>query len=134
MLYDSKSRETIMKTLTKLAMFAISGALLMPVSAMAGDNCKNVDITVQNLTGSEIKVKKIKHYDFDKSKWRGNFNVANKVSNNYQKTYNKNLQFVKNDQTRIAVYYYNFQTGNSIWAYGSSFVCNKNDNVTVRIN
>jgi len=123
-----------MKTVTKLAMIAITGSLLMPMSAMASDKCKNIDITVKNQTGSEIRVKKIKHYDYDRSKWRSNFNVSNKISNNYQKTYTKNLQYVKNDETKVAVYYYNFRTGNNIWAYGSKFVCNTNDNVTVVVN
>lgn len=124
----------MMKMLTKIAMFAISGVLLLPVSAMAGDNCKNVNITVKNQTGSEIRVKKIKHYDYDRGKWRGNFNLANKISNGYQKTYRKNLQFVKNDEAKVGVYYYNFRTGNKIWAYSSKFVCNRGDSVTVYVN
>ena len=121
-----------MKIVKSAAVLLLANAMLFPTLASAG-NCKNVDIKIENHTGGEIKIKKIWHYDFGKGKWRTNSTTNRKISNNYSRTYTKDLQYVKNESTQVAIYYHQYDINIDRWAYGSTFTCNKNDNIVVDI-
>lgn len=121
-----------MKIVKSTAVLLLASAMLLPTLASAG-SCKNVDIKIENRTGGQIKVKKIWHYDFGKGKWRTNSATNRKISNNYSRTYTKDLQYVNDESTQVAILYHQYDINIDRWAYGSTFTCNKNDNVTVDI-
>ena len=122
-----------MKTLTKVAVLVITSALLLPTSAMAG-NCRNVDITVANASGSEVRINRITHYDFYRQKVRRNFTLPRRLPNGRSWNYRKNLQFVKNELTQISFHYYNSQRRSYQTAVSQPFTCRKGMAVTIRIN
>ncbi len=93
-----------------VALFLIAGFAL-PASAA---KCKNVKIKVTNNTGKEIKVTNAKYWDTEKEKWR-NENFSNwKIANTDTESKTKHLEYVKNQQVKIYVYYKE-NTGGSRW-------------------
>ncbi len=121
-----------MKMIQAIGALAMLITMALPSVASAG-NCRNVDITIQNHTGGEIKIKKIWHYDYGKGKWRTNSTTNRRLDNNYQTTYTKNLQYVKGESTRVKVLYYQYDIMYDIWAEGDVFNCDNNDRITIDI-
>ena len=121
-----------MKIVKSAAVLLLASAMLFPTLASAG-NCKNVDIKIENSTGGQIKIKKIWHYDFGKGKWRTNSTTNRKISNNYSRTYTKDLQYVKNEPTQVAIFYHQYDINIDRWFNSSTFTCIKNGNITIDI-
>ena len=90
--------------------FWVTGILaltLLPGVVFAfGDNCKDVRMAVFNDHPVEIKVLRIEYKDYDKDgKWRTE-NVTNrKIATTKHYTFIRNLEYVKNDDTKIKVVY-----------------------------
>ena len=123
-----------------------SGAILIGLSLASmsfafGDNCKDVRILVKNNRAQEIKVTKVKYYDYDKSKWRsesgwGTLKIAPGLSGYKYKT--RDLEYVKNDLTKVKIYW-KYNTGGSSWSSehtqtSSNFTCNEGDDVYFTVN
>ena len=120
-----------MSTWKVAGILSLIGLMLLPAAAMAAGSCKNVDITIQNHTGGEFKIKKIWHYDYGSQKWRTNIASNRNLANNYSTTYRKDLQKVKGEMTRVAVLYYQYDIQVERWAQSASFACHKGDSVVV---
>ena len=121
-----------MKIIQAVSVLTLLVAMVLPSVATAG-NCRNVDITIMNHTGGEIKIKKIWHYDYGKEKWRTNVATNRRLDNNYQTTYTKDLQYVKGEKTKVKVQYYQYDLMYDFWMKGEKFHCDKNDKITIDI-
>ncbi len=121
-----------------------SGAILIGLSLASmsfalGDNCKDVKISVTNHRVQEIKVTKVKYYDYDKSKWRSESTWGTlKLAPNIKGSKTRDLEYVKNDLTKVKIYW-KYNTGGSSWSSeytktSSSFTCNQGDSVSFTIN
>lgn len=83
----------------------LTAGLAMGSSAHAGDLCKNFDIKISNQTGYTAKVTKVEYYDYDKTKWRSEALTQQVLQNNVLWTWNRNLEYVDNDLTRLRITY-----------------------------
>ena len=96
--------------------FALTLIFLPGVAFGFGDNCKDVRMAVFNDHPVEVKVIKIEYKDYDKDgKWRTE-NVTNrKIATTKHYTFIRNLEYVKNDDTKIKVVYKE-NLGGSRWS------------------
>ncbi len=120
------------------------GLSLASMSFAFGDNCKDVRILVKNNRAQEIKVTKVKYYDYDQGAngtWRsesgwGTLKIAPGLSGYKYKT--RDLEYVKNDLTKVKIYW-KYNTGGSSWSSeytktSSDFICNEGDDVYFTVN
>ena len=128
--------KTLKTTATALMMAA---GMMMGGNALAGDNCKNFDIKIDNYSGYQVKVTKVEYYDYDKTKWR-NENLTQKIlQNNVRWTWERDLEHVDNDHTKFKVSYKEKYGGSfngyssTKYAYSSKFVCKDNGARTVTL-
>ena len=121
-----------MKALKVAGILTLSSMMLLPAMGVAG-SCKNVDVRIDNHTGGEIKIKKIHHKDYGKGKWRTNIATNRNLPDGYRTTYTKDLQYVKGEDTKVAVLYHQYDLMIDRWAYSPKFHCTKNDVVLVDI-
>ena len=100
---------SIAKTLACLLLPAAAAAFITvgasPQAHALGDTCKNVKIKVINARPVQIKVTKIEYYDYDRGKWRSEAFVNRKISKTKSYTWNRNLEHVKNDKTKVRITY-----------------------------
>ena len=118
----------------------IAAGMMMGGNALAGDNCKNFDIKIDNHSGYQVKVTKVEYYDYDKTKWR-NEDLTHKIlQNNVRWTWERNLEHVDNDDTKLKISYKEKYGGafggysSTKTAYSSKFVCKDNGARTVTLN
>ena len=121
-----------MKVLNVAGILTLTSMMLLPAVGVAG-SCNNVEVRIDNRTGGEIKIKKIWHKDYGKDKWRTNIASNRRLADGYRTTYTKDLQYVKGEDTKVAVLYHQYDLTIDRWAYSSKFHCDKNDVVLVDI-
>ncbi len=106
-----------MKTIT-LAVLGLS-LILAHTSFAAGDVCSDVKITLSNTTPDEVKVTTFEYYDYDQQKWRTEsmFGIDGfqKLEPNHGMTWTRDLEHVKNDNTKFRVTY-EHHVGGTKWA------------------
>lgn len=88
---------------------ALAAVVMLTPAAQAGDTCKDVTVKVTNGHDAKVQIMSFEFYDYDKERWR-----SEKLDHTFSdhtlkpgeaKTYLRNLQGVKNDQTRIRLTY-----------------------------
>lgn len=79
--------------------------LMMGNTAFAGDLCKSVDIRISNQTGYTAKVTKVEYYDYDTNQWRSEALTQQILQDNVLWTWNRNLEHIDNDLTKLRVSY-----------------------------
>ena len=105
-----------------------------PVQA-AGDNCKNVDITVINDRPVEIHVTKLEYYDYDANKWRSEALIDRKIDTGKHYKWTRDLEHVDNDRTTVRITYKDHEGGGR-WGAArtdslSTSKCKDNANLTI---
>ena len=132
-----------MKTLkTTATALLIAAGMMMGGNAFAlgNDNCKNFDIKVKNHSGYQVKITKVEYKDYDKNKWRNESLTQKVLQNNVLWTWERNLEHVDNDNTKLKISYKEKYGGafggysSTKTAYSSKFVCKDNGARTVTLN
>ena len=115
----------------------IAAGMMMGGNALAGDNCKNFDIKIQNQSGYQVKVTKVEYYDYDKTKWRKESLTQKVLQNNVIWTWERDLEHVDNDSTKIKVSFKEKYGGavngysHTMYAYSNKFTCRDNGSKTI---
>jgi hypothetical protein len=137
-----------------LASLLLSGTF--PIAAepafALGDKCKDVKITLKNISSDTLEVTKVEYKDFKKDKLRTEFMLGISVLNilypygveyidpgkSYTRT--RNLEFVGNDETFILVRYRHVRDANGValnqgilFSPPNRFVCKNNSSHTVEL-
>ena len=124
------------KTSIPTAVIAVSlllVSLTSPTPSFAlNDNCKDVRISVFNDHPVEIKVTKIEYRDYDKeNKWRSEALVNRKIATTKHYQFIRNLEHVKNDDTKIRITYKENQSGSrwgkELTVTGSKHECSEDE-------
>jgi len=112
------------------------------VAQAAGDNCKDVRITLANRTADEIKITKLEYKDFDKNIFRTEaafgLDGFQRLERNKSFVTVQNLEHVDNDQTQLRVTYKHRIGGtkfeDAVVVLGETFVCRDGTAITVKLN
>ncbi len=125
---------------TSVVAFAISMSAV-PAAMAAGDNCKDVKITIHNSTPDEVKLKSFDYYDYDKNEWRHETlfpgDGFQKLESSKGLVWTRDLEHVGGDKTKFKVTY-SHHIGGTKWgsdmvATTDSFTCTENLPKTVFI-
>jgi hypothetical protein len=85
------------------------GILFVNSAFAAGDNCKNVKITISNSTPDEVKVTSFEYFDYDRNTWRTEnmlgIDGIQKLDASKGLTWTRDLEHVSNDNTKFKVTY-----------------------------
>ncbi len=128
--------------LTSAVLLSVAALVACPADrALAGDNCKGVNITVENGTTDQIKVTKFLYNDFDKQRWRLEplLGVDGKEKLNARKSFTvtRDLEAVKGDKTQFKVLYQHKIGGikfeNEIEQLGEPFVCQPGSSHSIKL-
>ncbi len=138
----SKNPSARPSTRTSAVLLSFVAILALPAGrAFAADNCKGVNITVENGTTDQIKVTKFEYNDFDKQRWRLEplLGVDGKEKLNARKSFTvtRDLEGVKNDKTQFKVWYRHKIGGvkfeDEIFQLGEIFVCQPNSSHSITV-
>lgn len=136
-IFQFRTNKTEQSSVIPSTVFGVSLLLVVslasPTPAFAlNDNCKDVRISVFNDHPVEVKVTKIEYRDYDKeNKWRSEALVNRKIATTKHYQFSRNLEHVKNDDTKIRITYKE-HLGGSRWGKeltvtGSKHECSKGE-------
>lgn len=132
--------DTTMKTLnTTATALMIAAGMMMGGNALAGDNCKNFKIKIDNQSNYQVKVTKVEYYDYDKTKWRKEALLQQVLQDNVLWNWTRNLEHVDNDHTKFKVSFKEKYGGaingysHTMYAYSNKFTCRDNGSKTITL-